>query len=98
MKLDNPNMITDTAYLSNRGRYIVFMWHDQMIRFMGPRSLQYINNIKEWDKGYLVIDAKYDHSDKLIEDYIDLIPILENLYINPSEFLAPIKNVEVRYA
>ncbi len=65
---------------------------------MGPRSLQYIDKIKEWDNGYLVVDAKYDHSTELVEDYIDLIPILENLYINPKVFLTSIKNVEVRYA
>ena len=34
---------------------------------------------------------------KLEEDYIDLLPILDNLYIEPEEFLAPIKEVEVRY-
>lgn len=32
------------------------------------------------------------------EEYIDLVPILENLYIDPDWFLAPIKNVEVNYA
>ncbi len=98
MELNKNGVITHTAYLSNRGRYISFSWQNRTIRFMGPRSLQRINNIKEWDKGYLVVDAKYDHSAELVEDYIDLIPILEKLYINTEEFLAPIENVEVRYA
>lgn len=31
------------------------------------------------------------------EDYIDLQPILENLYMEPESFLSKIKNVEVRY-
>jgi len=35
---------------------------------------------------------------ELTEDYIDLVPILERLYINAPEFLKPIKKVEVRYA
>ena len=30
------------------------------------------------------------------EDYIDLLPILENLYIDADEFLNPIKEVEIR--
>lgn len=98
MKFEEHNMIENTAYLSSRGRYILFLWRDQIIRFMGSRNLQHIEKIKEWDNGYLVVDVKYSHSAELIEDYIDLIPILENLYINPDEFLAPIKNVEVRYA
>ena len=29
------------------------------------------------------------------EDYIDLIPVLENLYIDADEFLEPIKKVRV---
>ena len=32
-----------------------------------------------------------------IEDYIDLIPILRNLYIDEESFLNPIKSVEVSY-
>lgn len=32
-----------------------------------------------------------------IEDYIDLIPILQNLYIDYQSFLNPIKTVEIRY-
>ena len=31
------------------------------------------------------------------EDYIDLVPILENLYMDPDEFLKPIKGVEIQY-
>jgi len=42
--------------------------------------------------------AKYEHNQKTEEEYIDLIPILKNLYINPQEFLSPIKSVEVKYA
>ena len=32
---------------------------------------------------------------KLVEDYIDLVPILEDLYIDPKIFLQPITSVEV---
>ena len=92
------NMDTDTAYLSIKGRYIIFSWQNRTIRFMGPYSLQHIERIKEWDKGYLVVDVKYEHSAQDVEDYIDLVPILERLYINADEFLTPIKKVEVRYA
>jgi hypothetical protein len=52
--------------------------------------------VKEWDNGYLVVDAVYSQNkDKLVEDYIDLIPILKDLYIDPEHFLQPIKSVEV---
>lgn len=39
--------------------------------------------------------AKYKHSVELVEVYIDLIPILENLYFDVDKFLKPIKGVEV---
>ncbi len=46
----------------------------------------------------MVVDAKYDYSTEFVEECVDLIPILENLYINLEIFLDAIKNVEVRYA
>ncbi len=87
----------NTAYISSKGRYVIFSCGNRVIRFMGPYNLQRIDKIKEWDNGYLVVDAKYDNHSEDIEDYIDLVPILERLYINPNEFLKPIQRVEVRY-
>ena len=31
------------------------------------------------------------------EDYIDLVPILRDLYMNVDEFLSEIESVEIRY-
>ena len=87
----------NTAYLSSKGQNISFTYKDKVIRFMGPINLQHIEKVKVWDKGYIVVDVKYSNSKEDVEDYIDLIPILERLYINAQEFLEPIKNVEVRY-
>lgn len=39
--------------------------------------------------------AKYKHSEKEEEEYIDLVPILENLYFDSGDFLAPIEKVRV---
>ena len=39
--------------------------------------------------------AKYKHNQKPEEEYIDLVPILQNLYFNADEFLEPIKGVRV---
>ncbi len=41
--------------------------------------------------------TKYSHSSELIEEYIDLIPVLKDLCIDAENFLAPIKKVEVKY-
>ena len=88
--------LTDTAYLSSQGDYISFS-HQGRVRFKGPYSLKRIERVKEWDHGYLVVDAQYADNKEPTEDYIDLIPILERLYIDDSEFLKPIRKVEVRY-
>lgn len=91
------NMANSKALLSNDGSYISFSFNGRTIRFKGPYSLVRIAKVKEWDKGYIVVEAVYSHNqDKLVEDYIDLIPILENLYIDPKTFLQPIKSVEVK--
>ena len=33
-----------------------------------------------------------------VEEYIDLVPILENLYYDVDKFLEPIKEVRIEYA
>ena len=85
----------DTAYLSNKGRYTLFRFGDEELRFIGPYSLERYDKVTAWDHGYLVVMTKYSHSDELVEEYIDLIPVLENLYLDTETFLEPIKNVEV---
>ena len=52
---------------------------------------------KEWDKGYLVVMAKYKNLNE-VEQYIDLVPILQNLYYDVDEFLTPVKEVQIDYA
>lgn len=49
----------------------------------------------KWDRGYLVVDAEYAHSPEPVEEYIDLVPILEDLYIDPADYLSRIREVVV---
>ena len=63
--------------------------------FRGAYSLEHYTEVKEWDHGYIVAMAKYKQNDRPEEEYIDLIPILKNLYFDPETFLAPIKEVRV---
>jgi hypothetical protein len=88
----------DYALLSNEGEFTIFRYGDSVIRFKAPYSLEKYTAIKEWDKGYLVVMAKYKHNKESEEEYIDLIPILEKLYITPEEFLRPIKGVKIENA
>lgn len=84
---------TNCALLTHQGQFTVFKYGDRVIRFKAPYSLEKYTEIKTWDNGYIVVMAKYAHNEKSEEDYIDLVPILENLYINPNDFLKPIKHV-----
>ena len=75
--------MSGVATLSNEKNYTVF------------QSLERYTAVKEWDNGYLVVMAKYKHNEKPEEEYIDLVPILQNLYFDVDKFLNPIKGVEV---
>ncbi len=88
-------MKNDSAFLSNKGNFTVFRYGNYIIRFKAPYSLERYTAIKEWDNGYLVVMAKYKHNQESEEEYIDLIPILEDLYILPEEFLKSIKEVKI---
>lgn len=85
----------DYAVLSNQNGFTVFRYKDFVIRFKAPYSLEKYTSVKKWDAGYLVVMAKYSHNSESEEEYIDLIPILEKLYISPKDFLKPIKEVKI---
>lgn len=85
------------AILSNDKEFTIFRYGNSIIRFKAPYSLEHYSEVKEWDNGYLVVMAKYKHSDEKEEEYIDLVPILQKLYISPEEFLKPIKEVIINY-
>lgn len=88
----------ETAYISNKGRYTIFKVGDVELKFIAPYSLERYEKVVEWNCGYLVVMTKYSNNEELEEEYIDLIPILKNLYMDEKQFLNSIKNVEVRYA
>lgn len=83
------------AYLSHRGGFSSFSFGGDVIRFATPQCLRRYIQVKKWEDGYIEVDADYGHGAE--EDYIDLLPILKNLYYDAEEFLRPILKVEVRY-
>lgn len=85
----------DYAMLSNQNEYTIFEYDNQTIRFMTSPRLEKYTKILEWDKGYLVVMAKYQGLEEK-EEYIDLIPILQNLYYDADDFLKPIKEVRIK--
>ncbi len=89
--------MSNEATLSSDKEYTIFKYDRYTIRFRAPYSLEKYTQVKEWNHGYLVVMAKYQHNPDIEEEYIDLIPILEDLYVDVQEFLAPIQKVRIQY-
>lgn len=87
----------DCAFLSNDGKFTSFSYGEKTIRFRTSSALERYTDVVEWDHGYLVVMAKYKNQ-PAEEEYIDLEPILNNLYIDSNAFLTPIKKVSLQYA
>ena len=89
--------MNNCATIRNEEKYTIFAFRNHNIRFMTSVRLERYAKIVDWDYGYLVVMAKYKGLDE-VEEYIDLIPILERLYYDADEFLKPIKQVRIDYA
>lgn len=87
-------MTNYVAILSNQGDMTSFRYGDYNIRFRTPSILKKYTEVKGWDNGYIVVMADYEGLG-LTEEYIDLIPILQNLCIDPNTFLKNIKTVKI---
>lgn len=84
------------AVLRSCGNYTIFEFNGHKIRFMTSAKLERYTKMIEWDHGYIVVMAKYEGLSE-VEEYIDLIPILEHLYYDADEFLKPIREVRIDY-
>ena len=98
MNFKNTKSIGHEAVLSNAGGFTAFSFEGYNIRFRAPYSLERYVDVVRWDDGYLVVLAKYSHNAEPEEEYIDLKPILDGLYIDATTFLKPIKSVRIAYA
>ena len=47
------------AILKSDSQYTIFIFKDQIIRFMTSSKLEHYTKVKKWDNGYLVVMAKY---------------------------------------
>ena len=89
---------THEAILSSAEGFTAFSFGGYNIRFKAPYSLERYVDVVKWDDGYLVVLAKYSHNVEPEEEYIDLKPILDDLYLDSATFLKPIKSVRIAYA
>ncbi len=90
----NTQKTTTLAVLSNQGNMTSFKYADYNIRFRTPSILKRYVEVKSWDNGYIVVMADYKGMG-ITEDYMDLTPILQNLYIDPKTFLKNIQTVKI---
>ncbi len=95
---NNPIDSSNEAILSSSDGFTAFSFGGYHIRFRAPYSLELYVDVVQWDDGYLVVLAKYSHNAEPEEEYIDLKPILDGLYIDSETFLKPIKKVRMAYA
>jgi len=90
--------LSKEAFLSSAGDMTIFSFGKHVIRFKTSPHLERYVEVKHWDNGYIVCTAQYDTDKTAEEEYIDMVPILRNLYFDPDSFLKPIQKVSVRYA
>ena len=83
------------AVLSSDGRYSQFSYNGKTIIFMHGKDLIKYLAVKEWDKGYLVVDCLGRIKGEY-EDYIDITYLLKKLYMDPEEFVKDIKEVMIK--
>ena len=81
MNHDDIQFTNHEAILSSTEGFTVFSFGGYIIRFKAPYSLECYVDVESWDDGYLVVLAKYRHNAEPEDEYIDLKPILEGLYI-----------------
>lgn len=85
------------AILSSFPNYTTFTYEGTKLTFRTCNNLDKYTKVILWDKGYLEVMAKYTHEDEEIEEYIDLEPVLNGLYMDKEKFLEPIKEVRIEY-
>ena len=90
-------MKDDCAVLSSFDKYTTFSYGGVTLTFRTCNNLDHYTKINLWDDGYLEVMAKYKNRDDEVEEYIDLNPILNNLFMNRDSFLNPIKSVRIEY-
>ena len=86
------------AILSSFDKYTTFTYAGKKLTFRTCDGLERYTKVILWDNGYIEVMAKYRQEPTEVEEYIDLRPVLEGLYMDEQKFLAPIKKVRIEYA
>ena len=87
----------DTAVFSSYEKYTTFSFRGRTLTFRTCDGLVRYTRILKWDNGYIEVTASYSHEKEEIEEYIDLEPVLDYLYMDKEQFLSPIRKVSIEY-
>ena len=87
----------DYAVLSSFDKYTTFSFGGTTLTFRTCDNLDRYTKVNLWDNGYLEVMAKYKNRSGEVEEYIDLDPILKNLFMNREAFPKPIKKEKIEY-
>ena len=93
MQQSNNNV----AILSSFDKYTTFSFGGKKLTFRTCNGLERYTKVLLWDNGYIEVMAKYKQRKDEIEEYIDLAPVLDGLYMDKEKFLSPIKEVRIEY-
>ena len=85
----------ETAILSGSGNYTKFSYGGKTLTFRTCNNLERFVKVLLWDNGYIEVLAKYSNRPEVIEEYIDLEPVLDELHMDKEAFLSPIKKVKI---
>ena len=85
------------AVLSSFDKYTTFSFQGKKLTFRTCDGLDRYTKVLLWDNGYIEVMAKYRQREQEIEEYIDLSPVLDSLYMNKDAFLSGIKRVRIEY-
>ena len=86
------------AVLSSFDRFTTFFFGGTTLTFRTCDNLRRNTKVLRWDKGYIEVKTKYHNRVEEVEEYIDLIPDLHDLYLDTESFRQPIKGVRIDYS
>ena len=98
LKSLKKEVLMETAILSSFDKYTTFSFAGKTLTFRTCDNLERYTKVLLWDNGYIEVMAKYKNKSEEIEEYIDLQPVLDGLFMDKRAFLKPIKEVKIQYA
>ena len=92
-----PPSDPDFAILNSYEKYTAFSFSGTMLIVRTYDNLEKYTKVLRWDNGYIEMMAKYSNREEEVEEYIDLVSVLEEQHTDAEVFLRQIKGVMIEY-